>query len=75
MRHKIYLLWPVLCIRDIWYGSGSRSFSSLPSPTKISFFQAFCLFLTLGTLTLVFKDNISLRIYKAEMVYFNFFAY
>jgi hypothetical protein len=45
-------------------------------PTKISFSNFFCLFLTVGTLTSVFKDNMSLSRHKTVeiMVYLNFFA-
>ncbi len=64
-----------------WNGSGSGafswSFSSLPSSTKKKVFpKFFCVFLTLGTLTFVFKDNMSLRSHKAEeiMLYVYFSA-
>jgi hypothetical protein len=41
----------------------------------MSFLQVFGLFLTLCTLTLIFKDNMSLRSHRVEeiMVYLNFF--
>jgi hypothetical protein len=51
--------------------------SGFEGANKISDFpKFFCLFLSVGTLTSVFKDKISLRSHKTLefMVYFNWFA-
>ncbi len=61
-----------------WYISRSCYFWQWLSRCQqiMSFFRCFiCLFLTDGTLTSVFKDNISLRSHKTEiMVFLNIFA-
>jgi hypothetical protein len=57
---------PDPCIRTLDYGSGSCSFRQ----------WLFCLLLTVGTFTLVFKDNKSLRSHKTVevKVFLNIFA-
>ncbi len=60
-----------------WYGSGSRApYSRIRIRIQILLPKFFCLFITVGTLTSVFKSNMSLRSHKTVeiMVYLNLFA-